>query len=351
MAARTLALTILATEYASEIISQINRTAMALRVIPMVVGGGPNVSWVAKGSGATAAPMADGAAAGTATHDEQQGATLPWAYYKSDGEVTGPAQAAAATAASPRGNADRLAGDIVDSLAALASQINGHAYSGDETASPAQVGGLDRAIGNATIAYAGIDRSSKTWFAPKVFNPGVDTTVTQAQIRKDLTQIADAGGRGKPDLGLCHSDVFETIANTFDSNRRFVQEITVDRRGRIVLDASVDAVVIGGCTFIPDKDATLESGSTSGRIYYLNTRHVEWVILPQPEIAGFLREMGVAPGMVLRANDGFGPVPLLAAVVAMAKAGDSDKFMSKTYLQLRARQPSACGMRRFAKID
>jgi hypothetical protein len=352
MATRTLALTILAQEYANQIVSQINRTAVALRVLPMVVGGGSNVAWVAQGTGATAAAMADGASAGTPSNDVQKSAVLQWAYYKSDGGATGPAQAAASSASSPLGNASLLANDVVVSMAALASQVNAHAYSGDGGASPKQVTGLDQAIGDTTNTYATIVRGSDTWFQPSVFNPGVSTPVTHAQLRKDISTIKVRCGES-PDLALCHPDVFTSIANTFDATRRYTQttQFNVDRRGLITLDGSVDAVTIGGCTFVEDKDATVEAGGASGRIYYVNTRYVEWVVQPQPEIAGLLRSMGVVPGMVLRANDGFGEIPLLAAVVAMAKTGDADTYMAKTYLELRVRKPSACGVRRFVQID
>lgn len=352
MATRTIALTIMAQEYANQIVSQINRTAILLRTLPMVVGGGSNVAWVPSGTGATAAAMAEGAAAGTPSNDVQRAAVLQWAYYKSDGGATGPAQATAATASSPTGNASLLANDVVTSCAALASQVNAHGYSGDGAASPKQITGLDQAIGDATNTYATIVRGTDTWFQPSVFNPGVATPITQAQIRKDLSAIKILCGES-PDIGFCHPDVFNSIANTFDATRRYTQTVqfNVDRRGLITLDGSVDAVTIGGCTFVEDKDATRESGNASGRIYYVNSRYVEWVVLPQPEIAGLLRQMGVVPGMVLRANDGFGEIPLLAAVVAMAKAGDSDTFMAKTYLELRVRKPSSCGVRRFVAID
>lgn len=351
MASRTIALTALATSYANEIQSQINRSCVATRVLPMVVGGGPNISWVAKGDGATAAAMAEGASAGTPSNDVQRPATLQWAYYKSDGGATGPAQAAAATAQTPTGNQQLLANDVVDSVSALASQVNAHIYTGNGAATPKQVTGLNDAIGDTTNTYATIDRNTYTWFAPSVFNPGSATAVTQAQVRKDLSQIKIASGE-TPDLGLVHPDVFTELANTFDTQRQYVQQAEfTNRRGKIVLDGSVDAVTIGGCTFIEDKDAGLESGGTSGRIYYVNTRYTELVLQMPAEVRGMLAAMGVEPGMLLQANDGFGPIPLLAAVVSMAKTADADTFMSKCYLELRVRKPSACGMRRFVQLN
>lgn len=350
MASRTIALTVLAQSYANEIASQINRMAVAVRTLPIMVGGGSNVAWVAKGDGATAAAMAEGASAGTPSNDVQRPAVLNWAYYKADGGATGPAQAAAATTSSPRGNAELLANDVKDSVAALASQINGHIYTGDGSASPKQVTGFDAAIGSTTNTYATIDRTTYTWFQPKVINPGVATPITQTMLRKDLSQIKILCGES-PDLAFCHPDVFTEIAGTFDPQRRYTQttEFT-NRRGLIKLDGSVDAVTIGGCTYVEDKDAPLEAGGTAGKIYYVNTKYVELVIQPQPEISGLLREAGVVPGTMLKANDGFGEIPLLAAIVAMAKTADADTFMAKTYLELRVIKPSACGIRRFVQL-
>jgi hypothetical protein len=351
MATQTIALTVLAQEYAHELIPTVNRTCVALRLLPMRVGGGKNCSWVVKGSGATAAVMAEGASAGTPANDAQLPATLNWAYYKADGGATGPAQAAAGTAGSPRGNANLLAGNVVDSVAQMASEINQDVYSGDPTASPVEIGGLDYAIMSVTNTYATINRTSEAAARPTIFNPGVATPVTHSMLRKDISDIKVACGEA-PDLALCHPDVWNEVAGTFDATRRYVQttELTT-ARGRITLDASVNAVTISGCTFVEDKDATRESGNTSGRIYYLNSRLVEFDLLPPKEIAGLLASMGIVPGMMLRANDGFGEIPLLAAVVAMAKTGDADTFMAKSYLQLKVKSPKHCGVRRFVQIN
>jgi hypothetical protein len=351
MATRTLALTVLATSYAQDLVSQINRTCVALRTLPIVVGEGPNCSFVAKGSGSTSAAMSEGAAAGTPSNDIQLPATLQWARYKNDGGATGPAQAAAAGASSPRGNATLLANDVVDSLASVASKINADIYAGDGAASPKQITGLDQAIGDTTNTYATIARGSYSWFKPNVFNPTVATPFTLAQARSDISKIKVACGEA-PNLALCNPDVFTSITSAFDPSRQYVQQVefTDSRRGVVKLDASVNAVNINGCTFIEDKDAPLESAGDSGKIYYLNTRFVEMRVQVQAEIAAMLKAMGIVPGQVLRANDGFGEVPLLAVVAAMAKVGDADTFMTKVYGELVVTKPSACGVRRYVAI-
>lgn len=349
MATQTLALTVLAQEYAHQLVPTVNRTCVTLATLPIFMGGGQNCAWVVKGSGATAAVMAEGASAGTAANDAQTGAVLNWAYYKADGGATGPAQAASSTAQSPDGNMELLAMNINDSIAQMCSTINGHAYTGDPTASPVEVGGLDYAIMSTSNTYAGIDRSSVSYFRPTVFNPGTATALSLGQLRKDISDIKVECGEA-PDIALCHPDVFVEIANLFDANRRYTQEVTT-QRGRIVLDPSVQAITISGCTFIEDKDATRESGNTSGRIYYLNSRYVNWEVLPPKEVRGILAQMGIVQGAMLRGNDGFGELPLLCAVQEIAKAGDADLFMAKTYLQLKVRKPNACGVRRYVQIN
>jgi hypothetical protein len=202
-----------------------------------------------------------------------------------------------------------------------------------------------------TNTYATINRTSEAAARPTIFNPAVATPITHAMIRKDISDIKIACGEA-PDLALCHPDVMNEIAGTFDSNRRYVQTLDFSTaRGPIKLDASVSAVTINGCTFIEDKDATRESGNTSGRIYYLNSRKVEIEVQPQPEIRGLLAQMGIVEGQLLRGNDGFGEIPLLAAIVAMAKTADADTFMAKTYLQLKVKSPKHCGVRRFVQIN
>lgn len=352
MASRTIALTVLAQEYANELVRTVNRTCVALRVLPIRVGGGSNCAWVIKGDGATAAVMAEGAAAGTPANDPHTAATLNWAYYKADGGATGPQQATAATASSPTGNMESLANDINDSISKICSVVNGHIYTGDPTASPVEVGGFDYAIMSTTNTYAGINRTSNAAARPTVINPGVATPLSITQVRKDVADVKVACGEA-PDLAFCHPDVMNEVYALFDANRQYVQPVTsvTTRRGNIELDGSVNAVRISGCTFIEDKDASRESGNTSGRIYYVNSNYVDVMALPSKEITGLLAELGIAPGAMLRGNDGFGEVPLLTTVQEIAKAGDADLFMAKTYLQMRVRSPKHCGVRRFVQIN
>lgn len=352
MAAQSIATTILAQNYAGDVVRQTNRTCALLRVIPITIGEGKNCAWSVESSGATAAEMAEGGNPASPTSDAQAGATLSWSYYEQSSSVTGPAQAAASTSRTPQGNLNQLGRQISNSLAALVSKINQRCFAGSGAGSPKQVTGLDVAIGDNSNTYATIDRSSAPYWRPYLVNPGVSTQLSLGQVREDLKEIQVQSGF-VPNVALVHPGVFNEVGNLFDSQRRLIQTVTelTTMRGKILLSGGYAGIEVDGCVFIKDKDATLESGNTSGRIYYLNTDFVDLNVLPQPEFRAAFPDLNFEPEAMLQANDGFGEVPLLAAVVKLAKTGDAAIYMAKTYAELRVRRPNACGMRRFAKLN
>jgi hypothetical protein len=343
---------ILAQNYAGEVVRQANRTCSALRVIPITVGEGKNCAWTVESTGATAQEMAEGGDPTSPTSDAQAEAVLQWSYLEQSSKITGPAQAAARTSRTPQGNLNQVGRQVANSLASLMSKVNSRIFSGSGAGSPKQITGLDAAIGDTTNTYATIVRGSSAYWQPYVANPAVATNLTKAQIREDLKSIRVNSGMA-PQIALCHPGVFNEVVNLFDAERRSVQPITEfnGTRGKIVLDASAAGVVFDGCVFIPDKDATLESGSGSGRIYYINTDFVDLNVQVQPEFAAAFPQLVLEPEAMLTANDGFGEIPLLAAVVKLAKTGDYTQYMAKVYCELRVRRPNACGVRRFVKLN
>ena len=332
---QTLALIILAQSYAQQIVRQTNRSSVALRVLPIRAGEGKNVAWAVESTGAVAEAYADGADASNFGSDDQDGPYLPWALARSNFRVTGLARSSAKTSHSPDGNKRLWARNIVNASGALASLINGYVYSG--TGSANQPVGLAAAIGDDTNTYATLDRSVDTFWQPYVVDPGSLTAITQSQIRTDLKNIYDNSGEF-PDLGLVSSAVFNSILGLFDSRQQLVKTIdsVTTARGTVQLSGNYKGIEVEGVTFLRDKDAT------ANRIYYVNSNHVEIQIQIQPE----LEEMGLVPGEIVTANDGYGPVPLLAVIEGLAKSGDSQKAMIKTYYQIVCNRPNSCGCRK-----
>jgi hypothetical protein len=332
---QTLALIVLAQQYGGDIVRQINRTSTALRVLPIVVGEGKNVAWVAEGDGQLAEPYADGADATNFGADAQLSATLNWALYRSPIRVTGLARAASRTSQTPQGNIQLWARNLVNSSAKLASQINAHVYSGNGAATPKEVTGLNSAIGDDSNTYAGLARGSYDYWKPTVVDPGSLTALSFSQIRDDLKEIYIDSGEN-PDIALCHPAVFNEAVKLFDSNRRYCQPVDKVRtaRGEVKLDAGYMGVEVDGCVFLKDKDAT------ANRIYYINTNHLELQVLPQAD------QPEIMPGTMLSANDGFGAIPLLFQYEMLATLGDSRRAQIKAYVELACKKPRCCGVRK-----
>lgn len=327
---QTLALITLAQNYRGDIVRQINRRTMLLRLLTIVKGEGQNCSFVPEQDGAVAENFADGADAANFGSDGQAPATQGWGLYRSLIHVTGLAQAASATARTPLGNLALWARNGINSSAKLASTINKALFNGAGTGTT--IAGLDVAIGSATNTYFGIDRSQagNAYFRPTVIDPGSLTAPTFASIRDDLRQIYEASGEN-PDVAVCPPSVFNIVGGLFDATRRQVDQV-MTARGVVRLDFGFQALEVDGTLFVKDKDAT------ASRIYYLNTNHVRLEYLPAVQPPG-------VPAAPVAANDGFGQVPLGMTYEMLAKLGDSDRAQVKSYAQLVVDRPNACGVR------
>lgn len=327
---QTLALITLAQNYRGDIVRQINRRTMLLRLLQIVKGEGKNVAFAPEADGALAENYADGADAANFGSDAQASATLSWGLYRSNFHVTGLAQAASSTSGTPMGNLALWARNQINGAAKLASTVNKDLFSGAGTGT--LIAGLDVAIGSVSNTYAGIDRSqgANAYFRPTVVDPGILTAPTFATIRDDLRKIYEASGEN-PDIAVCNPAIFNVIGSLFDSTRRQIQEIQT-ARGAVRLDFGFGAIEVDGTMFVKDKDAT------AATIYYLNSNHVRVEYLPPKSPPGVMAAQAVA-------NDGFGEVPLGITYEMLAKLGDSDRAQAKTYAQLVVDRPDACGVR------
>lgn len=333
---QTLALIALGQRLRGDTVRTINRRSAALRLLKVVPGDGKAIAWNAQGDGQLAENYAEGADAANFGSDEQAQALLNWARVRSNFHVTGSAQRAAkSNMAGPDGMKDLIGHNIVDSSAKVASTINTQLFSG--TGSSNQLTGFDAAIGDDTNTYAAIDRSTETHWRPTVVDPGSSTALTFAQIRSDLGSIYDACGM-VPDLAFCKTNVFNTLANLFSDNRRYVQQINT-ARGHVVLDAGFEGIEVDGCVFVKDKDAT------ANRIYYVNSSVVELQYqAPDPAMLSML-------GLTMASDDGYGALPLGIRCEKLAKSGDADKYMCFVECNLVVKRPNACGVRKNVAVS
>lgn len=325
---QTLALITLAQQYRGDIVRQINRRVVLLKMLPIVRGEGKNVAWVAESSGAIAENYAEGADAANFGSDAQASAILSWGLYRAPMHVTKLAMDTARTSSTPVGNQRLWARNIVNSAAALAALVEDDAFNGAGTGT--LIAGLDVAIGDNTNTYATIVRGSSAYWQPYVVDPGSATPITLAQIRTDIGAIYDSCGES-PDIAVAPTAVFNKIAGLFDPNRRWT---TVDTaRGRVTLDAGYEGIQVDNCMFVKSKDAT------AAQIYYLNSNYVRFETLPDAEVPSEILDS-------VTADDGYGGLPLDLSFEPLAKNGPSSRGEVLTTIQLVVDKPKACGVRK-----
>ncbi len=329
--AQTLALIVVAQNYRGDVIRQINRKAALLKLLTIKQGAGANCAWVPEADGMVAENYADGADVANLGSDAQSAAVQAWGLYRSNFHVTGLAEAVGASSATPLGNVGLWGRNMANASGKLASTINGALYSGAGTGT--LIAGLGVAIGSISNTYATINRSSgsNAFWRPTVTDPGSPTLPTLASLRKHIGAIYDACGE-VPDIAMCPTDIWNTVGGLFDPNRQYKQEVTV-AKGKILLDAGYEGLMVDGTMFFKDKDAT------ANQIQFLNTNHV-WVEYLPPNVPGIQEVLR----QIVPANDGFGDIPLGFVTERLAKSGDSEKAMMKSYVQLVVDRPNACGV-------
>jgi hypothetical protein len=324
---QTLSLILQAQEYRGDIVRQINRRVVLLKLLPIIRGSGKNVAWGAESSGQIAENYAEGADAANFGSDAQAGATLSWGLYRAPIRVTKLAMDSAATSQTPQGNRALWARNQVNAAAALAALVEDDAFNGAGTGT--LIAGLDVAVADNTNTYASIVRGSNAYWQPYVVDPGSLTSPTISLIRKDLGAIYDSCGE-TPDLAVCPTSVFNAVAALFDANRRWTTVNTA--RGQVTLDAGFEGIQIDNCMFVKSKDAT------ANRIYYLNSNYVHFETLPDATVPLEILD-------AVQATDGFGSVPLDMSFEPLAKNGPSSRGEALCTIQLVVEKPKACGAR------
>lgn len=326
-----LGLIVLAQQFRGDIVRQINRRSILLRLLRTVPGEGKNVAWGAEADGQLAENYAEGADATNFGGDAQAPATLNWGLYRANIHVTKLAMDAARTSATPMGNQRLWARQVVNGAAKLASTLNAAMHNGAGTGTT--IFGLDGACGSATNTYATIDRSqgANAYWRPVVIDPGAPTGLTLNLLRDDLRQIYEASGE-YPDLAICKPRVYNAIGALFDDLKRYQVNTANVAKGQITLDGGFAGIMIDGTVFVRDKDAT------DNRITYLNTEHVEAQYLPSADVPGEAVEE-------IQADDGFGTVPLGFSFEKLAKMGASSRAEILATVQLKIERPNSCGVR------
>lgn len=335
MAIQTSSLIVVAQNYRDDIVRNINRTAVALKLFQPSPGEGPNIAWVAEGSGATAETYAEGADASNYGSDSQTACTITWARYRGLFDVTGTALAVAANSRTPVGNIKLWARNMINASMAVAKLLDTDFYTG---AGGNALVGLDSAIGSTSNTYAGIDRSQagNAFFRPLVSDSS-GAGLTFAQIRSDMASIKVQSGY-RPDVALVSPATYNKIAALYDPQKFYVYQV-VDKvflqgREAVDLEGGSGGLSFDGCVFVED------AFCPDNTIYYLNSQWVRLEYLPAN-----MSNLGGDETAELEMLDSMGSVPLGMEFEVLAKTGDSEKAQMKLYPQLAVERPNACGVR------
>lgn len=319
-------------KYPDRIVRNINRMSVLLAILPIVAGAGKNCAWDAEGDGAIAENFSEGADVSNYGSDTIQPATLNWGAYRSNFRIHHLAAAAAATnVAGPNDARDLLTRNIMNGASKLASVLNAAAYSGAGTGTT--LAGLHGIAVDSTGTYANIDPATYTWWV-STETDSASELLTLDQIRTDLGSIYDQCGM-TPDFALCSTAVFNKIKALFDASLKYnVSAEVTTVRGTMKLVNSPEVIVIDGCQFIRDKDATASA------IIYCNSEFMEWQVLAQPQ--GF-----ASPLVDMIGQTDPSAANLLRGLYAyeLGRTGSSRKVSIEAHLQLVIRRRNAFGKR------
>lgn len=334
----------LATIFQPKIVAQMNRSCVALQLLPYAPGAGKNLQWDVefKASGeSTDSTLNDGADVSTYQDDDVVPAVLQWGTYSEAFSITGKARAVAAAAGNPQELVDLFGQKIERAVRRLTKNLGKAVYQG--TGATNHIHGL---FGGATLTsgaplaaagtYAGINRSTYAdWKANSLANGGTARALSFELMRDMRRKIYEASGE-MPDLILCDAFQQEQYGLLFGKERRYTQEVTL-RGQRIVLDGGYRALEFDGIPVIADVNAP------AGAMLFLNSNYVRVRQLPDMVDgvnggAGMLNLHGSA-------EEQFGAqsTQLMARINPLARTGDAYKFQLVLWPQLQVERPNACG--------
>ena len=325
---QTTSLIKLASLYADELVKGFNRSATAASMLPARVSMNPSgPQWVVLTDGHIAQTHSEGAAIVDFGSDGQKSASLGFGAYESPFHVTDLALTQAAHSRNPAGNAALWARNMLGAGEKLAKKIETDIFSGSGSNS---IIGLDSAIDDSNT-YAGLDRSTETYFRSTVKGSGSLTALTKAQVRDDLADIKIASGM-RPNLAFCNPKVFNQVVALFDAQRYFIQPANGGFTSAALGESSVAAVSIDGCVFVEADDGY--NAANNGTIYYLNSGVVHLEYMPYITVPGFENGTMSQPSL-----------PFGLDVIPLAKTNHASRAALRCLVQLVVENPLACGKR------
>jgi hypothetical protein len=327
----------LATIFEDRIVSQANRSVVALQLLDVEGADSKECRWdtdfPAAGE-ATDSSSAEGATVATYENDDLVPASLPFTTYQMSFQVTGLARALARVAGNPNALEDLFGEKIMRVVELLTKNIGTHIYTG--TGSSNQIAGMiGSGMLSATGTYAGINRATYTqWASNHLANGGTPRALTFDLMRSALKATYNASGES-PDLILCDATQFEKFGALFDSARQFHQDIFL-RGKKITLMGGYNALFYDGIPVVRDVRCS------PGEMLFLNTKYVKLKQVPD-----FMDDLSGAIGKINlqgtpEADFGSMSTGLTAVIHPLAVVGDIYPYQLKLYFQMLNRRPNSC---------
>jgi len=328
----------LATLFEDRITSQINRSCVALQLLPVGPGEGKNLQWSIRVGSGVGTKIADGAdvQAGDYLNDDKIPASLDYGTYHAAFAVTGKALAGALATGNPAELAALFADELGDAIERLAKGIQQALYDGDGTTDAmfglcATGGPLDQ-----TGTYAGVDRSTYPLWASNVDDNGGTPRALVVDLMRDMrTTVYEACGMPF-DLILTTPALHAKYGKLMGQERRWVDNVRL-RGGKITLDAGFHMLEFDGVPVVRDVDVP------DGEMLFLNSQYLKVCQMPDG-ISAVNQSMAMAQLVGSEEEQmGEGRTKLVARINPLGRDGDKYKFQLILYPQLKNRRCNAHG--------
>lgn len=328
----------LATLFEDRITSQINRSCVALQLLPVGPGEGKNLSWSVRVGTDVGESIADGADVQAADYknDGKVPASLDYGTYHTAFAVSGKALAGALATGNPAELAALFADELGDAIERLAKGIQTALYTGDGTTD--NMFGLCATGGplDTTGTYAGVNRATYAQWASNVDeNSGTPRALTLDLMRDMRTEVYEACGMGF-DVILTTPALHAKYAKLMGQERRWVDNVRL-RGQKIVLDAGFHMLEFDGTPVVRDVDVP------TGEMLFLNTEFLKVCQMPDG-----LSEVNQSMAMAQLVGSpeeqlGEGRTKLTARINPLGRTGDKYKFQLILYPQVKQRRCNAHG--------
>lgn len=245
----------IATLFKDRVIATWNRACPEMAFLRAMPATGKNVSWTVKfgsnnpAQGASGGKFTDGAPVTAVRKEKRVAATLQFANYHEAFGLTGKDRAATKVTNNPLQMANQYGDELKDATGRLARMLMASFYNGD--GSTDEIHGMYAtaapAIGDVGV-YAGIDPAVDTAWKGNVVD-ALGASISFALLRQLRRSIVNVTGQ-PPDLYICDAALFDEIASLYDSNRRWVDEVTRTDGSKVKVDGAVEVMTWQGARIL-----------------------------------------------------------------------------------------------------